>query len=864
MNTSAIQKILKHGLTNAVLIFIICQLTSLANASNTDDSKHKHAILQAQNGHYSQALTTLKYLGNKHSKPNRFFYDYISILGWAGEYPQITNHAKDLPLKQAPRYVLNTLAIAYRQQLHYARAENVYRVMGKRFPGFLDGKIGLGLVYVDQNKVNLAENVLLPLKKSHPDNVDLLNAIAYLHEVQSNLIASLSIYQRLLTINPNDPLILRKKILTLNSIGASHLANSMIKDPSLFSKDELARIRTNMAAHQIRWAGIPPEQEEDHFDEIEIAIHTLKKNIRDFRSEFGATSPFTLNAQFDLLVALRNRLRMNETISLYKELITANIKVPAYVQIAVCDAHLYLENPDKAEACYLDVKQAVSQENINLDLSLFYAYIENEKPDTAQAWIKQVAAKQPPYIWGKGVKPLRKPNPKKTQSETIAALSIAYADNLQEAEQQIEALHQLAPYNTDLRKELANIDYWRGWPRKAQGEYDIGLTQEPKHLGLRMGQARNQLALKQYEEAEISIDSLFGLYPENKGIAVQNKLWGIHNMREFKTEVNISDSNSASNNLRKSDNGSRSLDISSYLYTRPINYNFRIYAHQHHSQAKFKGGDGRLNHIGGGFEYTAPTMFLMAEVHQNEYIRQYQGAKNRLAYSINGRFTPSDHWSVSFSQESLSSQTPLAALYFDGTYAKSLSMGIQYRWHESRTAGLQHAYLDFSDGNKRHSLNGFWKEQWYSQYNYKFSTRVDLYSSTNLKADEINRNSDDVTTTPYFNPEMDFSGSIALENEWLSWRRHEDSFYQRLILSTGFYTQAGYIPSGSKGEAPVQEALDNKLKYGTGNTWGLQYEHRWTFNDRFELIYGAKRANKRYDLKDELSSSYYLLLDWRF
>jgi len=857
MNISAIQKTINYGFVKAVLFFIICLLTSVANASNTDDSKHKHAILQAQSGHYSPALTTLKGLGNKHEKPNRFFYDYISILGWAGKHPQITNHAKDIPLKQAPRYVLNTLAIAYRQQLNYARSENVYRVMGRRFPGFLDGEIGLGLVYVDQNKVKLAEGVLLPLEKMHPDNIELLNALAYLHEAQNKRIAALSIYQRLLTIHPNDPVILRKKILILNSIGASHLADSMIKDPSLFSKDDLARIRTDMAAHQIRWAGIPTEQEKDHFDEIEIAIRELKTNIRDFHSEFGDTSPFTLNAQFDLLVALRNRLRMNETINLYDELITASIKVPAYAQIAVCDAHLYLEDPDKAEACYLDVKQAVSQENVNLDLSLFYAYIENEKPDTAQAWIKQVAAKQPPYIWGKGERPLRKPNPRKTQSETVSALSLAYADNLQEAEQQIETLHQLAPYNTDLRKELANIDYWRGWPRKAQGEYDIGLTQEPKHIGLRMGQARNQLALKQYEQAEISIESLFNLYPEDKGIATQNKLWGIHNMREFKTEVNISNSSSGSNNPTRSDNGSRSLDISTYLYTRPINYNFRIYSHQRHSQAKFRGGDGRLNHIGGGFEYTAPAIFLMAEVHQNKYIRQYQGAQNRLAYSINGRLTPSDHWSVSFSQESLSSQTPLAALYFDGTYAKSLSMGIQYRWHESRTAGLQHTYLDFSDGNKRHSFNGFWKERWYSQYNYKFSTRVDLYSSANLKADEINSVSGGVTTTPYFNPQMDFSGSIALENEWLSWRRHEDSFYQRLILSTGFYTQAGYIPN-------IQVALDDKLEYGTGNTWGLQYEHRWTFNDRFELIYGAKRTNKRYDLKDELSSSYYLLLNWRF
>ncbi|OUS15828.1 poly-beta-1,6 N-acetyl-D-glucosamine export porin PgaA [Gammaproteobacteria bacterium 50_400_T64] len=824
MNISAIQKTINYGFVKAVLFFIICLLTSVANASNTDDSKHKHAILQAQSGHYSPALTTLKGLGNKHEKPNRFFYDYISILGWAGKHPQITNHAKDIPLKQAPRYVLNTLAIAYRQQLNYARSENVYRVMGRRFPGFLDGEIGLGLVYVDQNKVKLAEGVLLPLEKMHPDNIELLNALAYLHKAQNKRIAALSIYQRLLTIHPNDPVILRKKILILNSIGASHLADSMIKDPSLFSKDDLARIRTDMAAHQIRWAGIPTEQEKDHFDEIEIAIRELKTNIRDFHSEFGDTSPFTLNAQFDLLVAFRNRLRMNETINLYDELIAASIKVPAYAQIAVCDAHLYLEDPDKAEACYLDVKQAVSQENVNLDLSLFYAYIENEKPDTAQAWIKQVAAKQPPYIWGKGERPLRKPNPRKTQSETVSALSLAYADNLQEAEQQIETLHQLAPYNTDLRKELANIDYWRGWPRKAQGEYDIGLTQEPKHIGLRMGQARNQLALKQYEQAEISIESLFNLYPKDKGIATQNKLWGIHNMREFKTEISTSDSSSNGNNINGI-NGSRSLNINSYLYSRPLDYNYRIYIHQRHSQAKFTEGDGLLNHEGIGLEYTAANIFLMTEIHYDHY------KKDRFGVSLNGVYEFDDHWSNSFALESLSSQTPLRALN-QGIYAKSASWGGQYRWHESRLTGLNLSYLDFSDSNERKSISGFWQERWYSQYNYKFSTRVDLYSSRNSKSNVI-----------YFNPDSDLAGTIALENDWLSWRRYEDSFHQRLIISAGLY---------------------NQKNYSAGETWGLQYEHRWTADYRFELIYGIKRASNLYDGDDELSWSYYLSLNWRF
>ncbi|MBV1928742.1 MAG: poly-beta-1,6 N-acetyl-D-glucosamine export porin PgaA [Gammaproteobacteria bacterium] len=818
MKISTIKQIALHRLNKAVLIVIMCCVTNIASASNTDDSRYKRAIIQAQNGHYTQALASLKHLANKHAKPNRYFYDYISILGWAGEHSQIIKHSNDITLQQAPRYVLNTLAIAYRQQLNYIAAEKTYRVIGKRFPAFLNGKIGLGLVFIDQKKFKLAHEILSPLQKTNPDDSGLLDALAYYYESQQQFIAALSIYQHALALNPDDSLIFRKKIFTLNKIGASHLANSLIDDASVFKKEDLASVKTNMSAHQVRWADTPVEDETQHFDEIDIAINELEDNIKNFQAQFSSTSPFTLNAQFDLLVALRNRYRMKDTIKRYNELIASNTKVPAYAQTAVCDAYLYLERPSDAESCYLDVKQASPQENVNLDLSLFYAYVENEKMDLAQPWVKGVASKQAPYIIGKGEKPFRRPNPKKTQAETIAALSIAYADNLEVAEQKIKDLHQRAPYNTGLRKELANIDYWRGWPRKAQGEYDIGLTQEPNHLGLRIGEARNQLTLKHFEEAEDSIAALFELFPRDKGVAIQNELWGIHNMREFKTEISTSNSSG-------SVSGSRGLEINSYLYSRPLSNNYRAYVHQRHSQAKFTEGDGLLNHAGIGLEYTAPNIFLMTEIHHNHY------ENKRIGVNLNGTYEFDDHWSSSLSLESLSGQTPLRALN-QGVYAKSVSWGGQYRWHESRSTGLNLSYLDFSDTNERKSINGFWKERWYSQYTYKFSTRVDLFSSRNSNSNVI-----------YFNPESDLAGSIAFENDWLTWREYEDSFHQRLIFSTGFY---------------------NQENYSTGDTWGLQYEHRWAADYRLEVIYGVKRSSNLYDGDDELSWSYYFSLDWRF
>ena len=818
MNTKTNPKKATPNFCKNILLICLYLAAGPAWTASIDDLSHRQAISQAHDGQYTPALRSLQLLADKHPKPNRYFYDYIATLSWAGEHQTLLSISSEISLNLAPEYVLKALAIAYRQQRQPIKSEQVYRTIIRRFPGVINAKAGLALVLIDQGEFPAAEKLLFAAKKQHPDNLELLKALVYFHEAQQQFIPALSYYQKILAINPTDSVSLGKKILLLNQIGASHLANSLITDASILSDKDRLLIQSNMAAHRIRWSEIPAPQEKAAFNELDRAISEIEGNIHGASASLGATSTLALNGQFDLLVALRNRYRMAEALTLYEELRSAKIAVPTYAQQAACDALLYLEQAADAEACYLQIKTATQQENINLDLSLFYAYLENEQASVARQWVQDIAAKQAPYIFGKGKQALRKPNPKKTQAETIAALSLAYVDDLAEAQQLIESLHLRAPYNTDLRKELANIYYWRGWPRRAQQEYDMGLYQEPQHIGLRSGQARNQLSRKQYDKAQQSIRTLFAQYPDDKGIALQNELWGIDNMREFKTEITSSESSGGVN-------GSRGLDISSYLYSRPLDKNYRVFIHQRHSQAKFSEGDGLLNHHAIGLEYTAPSVFLMTELHHNHY------ANDRLGVNINGQYEFDDHLSTSFALESLSGATPLRGLK-QGIYAKSVALGGQYRWHESRSSGLNIAYLNFSDGNQRKSINGYWQERWYNRYAYKFSTRIDLYASDNSKANTI-----------YFNPESDFSSSIAFENDWLSWRKYEDSFHQRIILSTGFYNQKGF---------------------SAGNTWGLQYEHRWTARHRLELLYGVKRASNLYDGDDELSWSYYLSLDWRF
>ncbi|PCI18633.1 MAG: poly-beta-1,6 N-acetyl-D-glucosamine export porin PgaA, partial [Piscirickettsiaceae bacterium] len=576
-----------------------------------DDNTHQQALSSAKAGDYTRAILLIKPLAEKHPKPSRFFYDYLSILGWSGQHQQVITQSKIISLSTAPQYVLKTVAIAQRDQQLFFHAKRTYQLMIKRFPKSLDSKIGLSLILIDQKNYSSAKSWLSTLLRQYPRNISVLYALAYLHESQHHYLQALPVYEKILAIKPTDRFSQKNKILALNKLGASHLALSLIKNNTLFTAKELASIRVNMAAHRIRWGEIPVLDETKRYVETDIAINDIQQNILSNTRLFGATDPLTLNERFDLLVALRSRQLMPEVVQHYKQLIADKVSVPNYSKNAYCDALLTLRQPLNAQHCYRDIL-ATGRQNVNTKIALFYALLENENIPESQQWIEKIVAEQPTVIKGADKRKILKGDPQKTQAETVNALSIAFAGNLEIAFQRFSTLHGAAPYNINLTEELANVYYWRGWPRKAQEEYLIGLHQEPKYIGLRRGQARNWQALKEYPLAEKSINRLYGIFPENVHVAKQKKLWDIHNFREFKTDISSGKSNGGTN-------GSRDFTIDSYLYSSPFDYNYRAFIHQRHSQADFTEGDGLLNHAGIGLEYTAPNILLSGELHHNRF-----------------------------------------------------------------------------------------------------------------------------------------------------------------------------------------------------------------------------------------------------
>ncbi len=791
-------------------------------ANNT----YQQALSLAKEKNYTQSIQLFKTLRLEYPQNITYLSDYIQILSTAGKDKAVLNLVAAVPKNKVRAYVLEAIARSAKNLKEYQQSQLFYQTVIKRFPERIAAYLGLALVFVEQGKTQAALNTLTPQLARYPNQSEILFTLGYIHERASQFFKALAYYEKVLALKPNHRYALKRRILVTSKLGAPSLAYHQLNaaDKNLLTAEERAYIRWDNAAYWVRWEAIGNAiSEKLRFDETDRAIAQLKKNIADAKNL--KDPKWQHSARFDLIIALRDRVFMQQVVTEAESLIAEKIELPIHVLIALGDAYLYLEQPEKAKLAYLKALKQ-SPKSFPLRLSLFYAYLEAENYDESEQMIETLVSEQALrqikkyyHAESKKFKIITKGNPNKTQAESVLALSKAYFDDLDAAEQHAKFLSDSAPHNQDLRANLGTIYYWRGWARRAQEEYEIGIHLEPKNLGLKIALARNALELKHYRQAEQQINAVYQDYPENKHVQKQYQLWGIHNDPELIVEVNGSQSRGALQN------GSEDLSIDSYLYSSPLDYNFRAFAHYRWTKATFSEGVGQTHHQGLGLEYTRPNLKLTGEIYHTIY------AKNQLGFSIGGNYDFNDLWRVGALFESFSQQTPLRALKNNIT-AQSVDFNTRFRKHESLALSFGVNYLNFSDGNQRVNLSGRYFQRWYSGAIYKFATNTRLFYSQNSRSN-----------VPYFSPKRQASAEISFDHDWLSYQHYDTRWHQRLSLTVGQSWQQGFV--------------DDFI-------YSLGYQHRWKAFNRLELVYGTNYGKRYYDGDKEYSWHYFARLNWRF
>src|SRR5665213_2309953 len=800
--------ILRHKAVDAIAAEVVAVRPWIA--------EQKEAVLLARQGDSVGALTILERLRREHPEDLGVARDFIVVYTWAGRDAEAIQLFNSLPPGPEPDYVMEAVALAYRHLRQPTKALVLYRQGLLQSPNnslFTAGEIRS---FVDLGQVAPASALANTDLQAHGERLDVLLAAAYAASAQKMPVEALRYIDRAVKVDPAGRETRHDRIMAINEMGAPQVARQLAdENPSVLTSSELRQIDGDAAAALVRWGVLEPPSEELRFAATDRAVAALDVLIASWSQEGDAARRDVLRARFDRMVAYRDRVRMTDVLAEYEALGRQGVVIPGYALVAAADAYLYLRQPELARDLYLRGLKT-DPRNPDTRLGLFYAYVDLNDFDAAYHQVDTAAADQAIWLYLKGLNdPVE--NPERATADLAAADARLYADELAEAQRRVAAMARAAPNNTRYLSALANIYSARGWPRLAAEEYEISRVLKPRNVTTEVGQALNNLQLRDYRDVDAQLADLMRRFPENLEVQRLDRLWKVHNMAEFR--LSVEQTLTSATNVQ----GGTGIAIDTQLYSAPIDYNWRIFGTEYvaHEILPECEGTVTLRQSGAGAEYSDRDLVASLEGTMNAYgpkvdatlgsgIDGGRGGGRALAtWSVN------DSWQIGGDAELFARDTPLRALGHDIT-ANAASSDVVYRESESRKFRLGGEAMDFSDGNLRSSIDG--------QFTQRLRTRPH-FTIDGIFGVAASRNSAD-TNRPYYNPRQDALATFGVSINQEIYRRYEFVYDHHLVITPGVYWEHGF---------------------GDGGAGSVLYEHRIRSNDVFEAGLGVHLSRQPYD-----------------
>jgi len=783
---------------------------------------YRVAIEEARSSRFEPAIASLRLLVERFPERQDYLGDLAVVLEWSGDSGAALELLGRIDRANAPLYVTESLAISARRLQRFYLAESMYREALVRFPERVELQVGLARTLaeqpVDTSKLEEATALIERLFSKYPRRTDVLEARADIATARRDYFGALASFQLILVQEPAHRAALRGRMQTLSRLGAPQLALDLAdRTPGILTSEERNAIAADRTAHQIRWGAVTADTEPGsaRFAEIDRALD---------ESEMAGSIALQANTNLtaserqlalDRVGALRERYRMRDAIELYEALAARSALNPVYVKAEAASAYLYLEQPEKARDLYREVL-ATDPENLGSQIGLFYALAESEDHDAALKQIELTVSTTPQWIDAWSMATLRD-NPAYPRVLSARAMAPSLANRPGEAERRLHELSDRIPFNMEVRTDYASSMRARGWPNRAEQELRWILAVDPDNSGA-LGERAGALLEKQdYAAAESALERAQSVTAEDGRVVRAARLEQVHNMRELIVDGTYGRSGGGPK-------GTQDHAVDTRLYSSPISYNYRAFAHSYNAEGQFDSGTGRRDRLGVGLEYRSPLMTITGEL-----AHDINNSKSAAAASV--AYTPDDFWTVRGEYEESANQTPLQAS-LAGIDARRVAGEVAWRANESRSAAVSYENLDFSDGNRRDITQARWTERVIAGPVYKLELTGALYASRNS-----------LDAAPYFNPSHDFSPTLEFANEWLQWRRYTRAFRHRLVASAGTYQQAGF---------------------GAGAVYDAHYEQEWEADDRLTLRYGVGRSLHPYDGVQSATNYLYFYLNGKF
>ncbi len=779
-----------------------------------------------------EAIKEMRGLRAAHPDDTYILGDYIVLLRWARENEQALDLVPELDLKIAPAYVIVSIMQSlmangnhYRAQAFFddalkAQKNNPELMAAGAVPLARGGDYKKAIAYLERAEKSRAGGIgnrVAEAKKAI--GYDLIEDMDYLERGN-----------RAGAGQPDAEAMLRRKVEALNRVRASRLGReNMEKMPeTALGSDTRVAAKFSSAGQLAVWGEQTalPRDLNPHNKYFMDAIAELDELMRD---------PACANSIECRVMAGSAKVRalyeMNMAclaIAEYEAIRDMGIPLPDGTLLAAAGAYLGARYPAKAKCVYLEViaraddpKPPIRDDMFEAKKGLYWALLENEELEAALAhadnhYREGIGYDDKPPLYADD-------DWRKTDVNITRGLANLYCNFMATADMQLSELVGEAPANAGALAALASTQAMRGLPRTANDTVHLAQIHEPSDIGLATQEATNYLNYRDWRKAHDILKAVLPYYNHANSVRQLQSDWDTHNAYELRIDVAWSKVTQGANpTIGVGSNPT----LEARLFSRPFNYDWRVFVGAGTSSGDFEEGHARQNIYLTGVEFRNPLLTATLEVRADK-VGDY-----KLGLALYGEITPDDHWRFPFSFEKLSRDTPLRARHSDIT-ADAVTIGASYYWNESRSVNSTISFMDFSDGNRRLSLGGNYNQRLWTCFNHYIDGQINMYTSRNSQDD--NR--------PYFNPKQDFEVGIAMTYGNLLWRCYDRSLRHALTAGLGNYWQQ---------------------YYGSDLVWNIGYSQSLDYTDRFSLNYGVGFGRRVYDGDPEHAVNAWLSAVYKF
>lgn len=824
---------------------------------------HRAALDDARQGRIDEALAALRALARRHPDERRLAWDVVSVASAAGRTDEALEAARADGLLQAPVEVLEAAARAARDARAPALAEQWFRAALARDPARAEPAIGLALVLADRQDPKGAAGLLGRLEASHPGRADVADARAVVAESTGDWVTALAARRQALVRQPGRMESIRGLVRAAARLGAPHLAAETTASGALLAAHDVAQRAADRAAIAIRWlrADPPDDTTEARFawahavlDATEAAVDLPESAPEALPSELadataaGAVDPPgrdgppapdgppmleatplpavaprmpdtgdppALQAQLEPLpielqpveplamrvVALGVLGHDDELRGLHARLSAAGVELPGWALGAAGDAHLRGGEPQRAVALYRAALVAAPQD-VDAGLGLFYALVEAERLADARDWIEGLAARLPLPAGQGGA--ARTPG----GASDAAGASVAPGASDAAVRARIASVHVAAT--------LARVFAERPAHAAATG------------AALRAHRAYAGSAGARRLRPSVVADAWADAIDEARFAVAQS--W-LGEARAFEDDERAQRRHRDADRDRRLREGSgeaaaligppREFRVDTVLWSSPLSRDWRAFVQDWKAQARFDDATAEGRRTGVGLERQGEDWRIGAELATGNLAVHAAGVP-MAARGGQGLRLQTDPGG-----DPLQLRSRLAAVP-----GRQLSVDAAWMPTDARRLGGTVTAVDSTNGHQRKVASSAWRERWAEGKGWRVETTLGAVATRSEFGGALGGNA-----------RSDASATLDTAAEWLSWRRRDDAFRQRLSLTIGAYWQDAF---------------------GSGTVRAARYEHVWELSRTLRMRYGVGRSLRPIDGVQTERTDASVALDWRF